>query len=91
MRNTLSPSDLVQQETIDRVRQAVLSLPENYREVVTLCDLQEMSYEEAASLLGCAVGTIRSRLHRARSLLMEKLRDLHASAPKLAAEKQAKS
>ena len=45
-----------------------------YREIVILCELHEMSYAEAASLLGCAVGTIRSRLHRARALLAEKLR-----------------
>jgi RNA polymerase sigma-70 factor (ECF subfamily) len=52
---------------------AVLSLPLKYREAVVLCDLQELSYEEAAAALGCAVGTIRSRLHRARALLLDKL------------------
>jgi RNA polymerase sigma-70 factor, ECF subfamily len=64
-------------ETIGRVRQAVATLPENYREIVILCDLEEMSYEEAASALGCPVGTVRSRLHRARAILLEKLRDAH--------------
>ncbi len=62
-------------EAIGRVRQAVSTLPENYREVVVLCELQEMSYEEAASALGCPVGTVRSRLHRARAMLVEKLRE----------------
>src|SRR5688572_9791222 len=61
-------------ETINSVRTAVLALPERYREVVVLCDLQEMSYVEAAEVLSCAVGTVRSRLHRARALLIEKLR-----------------
>jgi RNA polymerase sigma-70 factor (ECF subfamily) len=61
-------------ETIESVRSAILTLPERYREVVVLCDLQELSYQEAAAVLGCAVGTVRSRLHRARSLLIEKLR-----------------
>ncbi len=61
-------------ETINSVRMAVLALPERYREVVVLCDLQEMSYVEAADILSCAVGTVRSRLHRARALLIEKLR-----------------
>lgn len=61
-------------ETINSVRMAVLALPERYREVVVLCDLQEMSYLEAAGILTCAVGTVRSRLHRARALLIEKLR-----------------
>lgn len=66
--------DLARNETIESVRKAVLSLPEPYREVVVLCDLQEMSYVETAEILGCAVGTVRSRLHRARSLLITKLR-----------------
>jgi RNA polymerase sigma-70 factor (ECF subfamily) len=62
-------------ETVGRVRQAIATLPENYREVVVLCELEEMSYEEAAMALECPVGTVRSRLHRARSLLLEKLRE----------------
>jgi RNA polymerase sigma-70 factor, ECF subfamily len=62
-------------EMISRVRSAVSTLPENYREIVVLCDLEEMSYEEAASVLGCPVGTVRSRLHRGRAILLEKLRD----------------
>jgi RNA polymerase sigma-70 factor (ECF subfamily) len=61
-------------EAIESVRRAVLSLPERYREVIVLCDLEEMSYVETAEVLGCALGTVRSRLHRARSLLVEKLR-----------------
>ena len=65
--------DLTRLETIDNVRQAVLQLPGNYREVVVLCEFQELSYEEAAKVLGCAVGTVRSRLHRARALLLGKL------------------
>src|SRR5262245_13579197 len=66
--------DLARNERIESVRKAVLSLPERYREVVVLCDLQEMSYLEASSILNCAIGTVRSRLHRARALLLEKLR-----------------
>lgn len=67
-------SDLARREMIERVRAAVLALPARYREVVVLCDLHEMSYGEAAAVLDCAVGTIRSRLHRGRALLVEKLR-----------------
>jgi RNA polymerase sigma-70 factor (ECF subfamily) len=70
------PPDHVRGENIQRVRQAVLSLPANYREAVVLCELEEMSYEQAAAILGCPVGTVRSRLHRARALLAEKLREL---------------
>ena len=66
--------DLTRNEVIESVRQAVTALPAHYREVVVLCDLHEMSYAEAAQVLDCAVGTIRSRLHRARNLLIEKLR-----------------
>jgi RNA polymerase sigma-70 factor, ECF subfamily len=62
-------------ETVGRVRQAIATLPENYREAVVLCELEEMSYEEAAEALGCPVGTVRSRLHRGRALLLEKLRE----------------
>src|SRR5256885_3732186 len=66
--------DLTRNETIESIRQAVLALPSSFREVVVLCDLHEMSYNEAASALGCAVGTVRSRLHRARAMLLEKLK-----------------
>jgi RNA polymerase sigma-70 factor (ECF subfamily) len=78
-----SPRALEEESLTDRlaraelgaqVRQAVLSLPEHYREVVTLCDLEEMEYEEAAAVLDCPVGTVRSRLNRARELLLGKLR-----------------
>lgn len=65
--------DLSRTETIETVRKAVLALPERYREVVVLCDLQELSYAETAEVLQCAVGTVRSRLHRARALLISKL------------------
>jgi len=65
---------LSRNETIESVRKSILTLPERYREVVVLCELQELSYLEAAAILGCAVGTVRSRLHRARVLLIEKLR-----------------
>lgn len=67
--------DLTRQELVSSVRQAVLGLPAHYREVVVLCDLEEMSYADAAQALGCAVGTVRSRLHRARALLIDRLRD----------------
>ncbi|PWT89346.1 MAG: RNA polymerase subunit sigma-70 [Blastocatellia bacterium] len=66
--------ELTRAETIEAVRKAILSLPERYREVVVLCELQELSYVETAEILGCAIGTVRSRLHRARSLLLTKLR-----------------
>jgi RNA polymerase sigma-70 factor, ECF subfamily len=66
--------ELSRTETIEVVRKAVFSLPMRYREVVVLCELQELSYAEAAGILGCAIGTVRSRLHRGRALLIEKMR-----------------
>jgi len=56
-----------------QVRTAVSELPVEFREAIVLCQLEELSYEEAARLLGCPVGTIRSRLHRGRALLLAKL------------------
>jgi RNA polymerase sigma-70 factor (ECF subfamily) len=67
--------DLTRGEMIEKLRQAVLALPAHYREVVVLCELHELSYAEAAAALDCAVGTVRSRLHRARAMLAAKLRD----------------
>jgi RNA polymerase sigma-70 factor, ECF subfamily len=55
------------------VRQAVLSLPEAYRETVVLVELEGLGYEEAAEALDCAVGTVRSRLYRARRMLAQAL------------------
>ena len=64
---------LTRAEGIALLRKAVLTLPIRYREAVVLCDLQELSYAHAADALGCAVGTVRSRLHRGRALLSLKL------------------
>lgn len=66
--------DLERRETVGQVRRAVLSLPASYREAVVLCDLQDLSYEEAAAALDCPVGTVRSRLNRGRAMLARKLK-----------------
>jgi RNA polymerase sigma-70 factor, ECF subfamily len=60
-------------ERMHQVRAAVLDLPAEFREAVVMCELEEMSYEEAAQTTGCPIGTIRSRLHRGRALLLAKL------------------
>jgi RNA polymerase sigma-70 factor, ECF subfamily len=65
--------DIARSQTSKAVWKAVLTLPEHYREVVVLCDLQELSYADTAQALGCALGTVRSRLHRAHEILMRKL------------------
>jgi RNA polymerase sigma-70 factor (ECF subfamily) len=75
-------ADLARSERVRRVREAVLALPSHYREVVALFDLQLLSYQETADALGCAVGTVRSRLHRARALLLARLADRDAPPPR---------
>jgi RNA polymerase sigma-70 factor (ECF subfamily) len=72
--------DLTLREGLSALRQAILTLPLHYREVVALCDIEEMSYDDAARSIGCAVGTIRSRLHRAHALLIQKLRDANETS-----------
>ncbi len=70
------PSPVRRAESADlaaRVRQAVDELPELYRAVILLCDLEGLTYEEAAHALDLKVGTIRSRLFRARERFQEKL------------------
>ena len=70
-------------ETVELLRQAVMTLPDHYREPLTLCDLEGKSYSETAVLLQCPVGTVRSRLNRARSILLEKLRPARIGAKAL--------
>jgi RNA polymerase sigma-70 factor (ECF subfamily) len=60
---------LARERDVQALRRALLELPVQYREAIVLCDLQELTYEEAARALGCAVGTVRSRIHRGRALL----------------------
>ena len=74
----VQPDPLVEismQRHTTALRRALLELPVRYRETIVLCDLQELSYADAANALGCAVGTVRSRLHRGRALLARRLCD----------------
>ena len=76
--NQGNPHDeMVRRQQTDRLRSALLNLPVHYREVLVLCVLNEMNYTESARALGCRVGTVRSRLHRARLMLAERLRMDH--------------
>jgi RNA polymerase sigma-70 factor, ECF subfamily len=65
---------LARSQDLIRLRKAIIELPSRYRETVILCDLHELSYAEAAAVIDTAVGTVRSRLHRGRRLLVERLR-----------------
>jgi RNA polymerase sigma-70 factor, ECF subfamily len=75
--NSSANSDL--QEAIfnnlmeDDVAHAIAALPEDFRTVVILADIEELSYEEIAAFVDCPIGTIRSRLHRGRKLLQVQL------------------
>ena len=64
---------LLRDRELDRLHKAITRLPPPYREALILVELHECSYAEAASHCGCALGTIRSRLSRARALLTEML------------------
>ena len=59
---------------VEAIRSALAELPVPYREAVVLCDLQELTYQDAADAAGCAIGTVRSRLHRGRALLAARMR-----------------
>jgi RNA polymerase sigma-70 factor, ECF subfamily len=74
LRDSFTPAMWAEQrERLEKVRAAVMELPVEFRETVVLCELEEMSYEQAARMLDCPIGTIRSRLHRGRALLLAKL------------------
>lgn len=68
-------SDLARKEQVKQLKHAILSLPRKYREVIVLCSLQELSYEDAATVVDSSIGTVRSRMHRAKQLLLRKLSD----------------
>jgi RNA polymerase sigma-70 factor (ECF subfamily) len=74
LRDSFTPAMWAEQrERLEKVRAAVMELPIEFRETVVLCELEEMSYDQAARMLDCPIGTIRSRLHRGRALLLAKL------------------
>jgi RNA polymerase sigma-70 factor, ECF subfamily len=60
---------LVADQRVERLHAAIARLPVDYREALVLSELQELTYAETAAVLGCPVGTVRSRLHRGRALL----------------------
>jgi RNA polymerase sigma-70 factor (ECF subfamily) len=62
------------EQRLARLHAAIARLPFEYREALALCSLAELSYAEAAAVLDCPLGTVRSRLHRARSMLASALR-----------------
>jgi RNA polymerase sigma-70 factor (ECF subfamily) len=83
------PADtLARAQATRQLRLAILRLPVHYREVVVLCALNGLSYEDAATIAGCPVGTVRSRLSRARQMLIERCRSLLAAEKAEVSEKR---
>jgi len=66
-------AQLLDQLGTERVGVAINRLPEEYRVVSTLYFMEDLSYEEIAQVLGCPIGTVRSRLHRGRKMLQKAL------------------
>ncbi|MGL4631984.1 MAG: sigma-70 family RNA polymerase sigma factor [Leadbetterella sp.] len=66
--------EAVQDMIGDEVASALNGLPIDFRTVIILCDIEGFTYEEMAKILDIPIGTVRSRLHRARNLLKDKLR-----------------
>jgi len=72
----ISPEEVVMARVMDdEVAKALEQLPDNFREIVILCDIEGLSYAEAAEALGIPIGTVRSRLSRARETLRRLLWD----------------
>lgn len=59
----------------DEITKAVNALPVDYRLIILLCDVEGFKYDEIAKIIDVPIGTVRSRLHRARNMLKEKLKD----------------
>jgi RNA polymerase sigma-70 factor (ECF subfamily) len=73
------PAEAISRAQATRLlRLAILRLPVHYREAVVLCELNGLSYDEAAIIAGCPIGTVRSRLSRARRMLIERCKSLLA-------------
>jgi RNA polymerase sigma-70 factor, ECF subfamily len=65
---------VLNEQRLVRLHAAIAALPLEYREALVLCELAELPYAEAAAVLDCPIGTVRSRLHRARGVLTASLR-----------------
>jgi RNA polymerase sigma-70 factor (ECF subfamily) len=65
--------NLIDQVMDERIQNALAALPEAFRVAVLLCDVEGKSYEEVAQIMGSSIGTVRSRIHRGRTLLRRAL------------------
>lgn len=72
-RHTDPASLVLSNMTTEQIVAAIAALPEEYRVVASLYFMEEFSYEEIAAMIGCPIGTVRSRLHRGRKMLQKSL------------------
>ena len=69
-----NPQDIVTGPIMDeKLQKALDSLPADYRTAILMCDVEEKSYQEIAAAMHCAIGTVRSRIHRARVMLRKQM------------------
>ena len=71
---SLPDENLIEVERNRTIEKAIATLPDKYRAPIVLREIQELSYEEIAQILGLGLGTTKSRISRARALLREKLK-----------------
>jgi len=77
LRDTATPeNELMGREIADTVNRAVATLPEDLRTAITLREIEGLSYEEIAGVMNCPIGTVRSRIFRAREAIAAELRPL---------------
>ena len=76
-----APDEMLRGELEHKVDEALEALPENQRVALALCKQEELSYEEIATIMDCPIGTVRSRIFRAREAISEKLKPLLDTAP----------
>ena len=77
LRDTATPeNELLGREVADTVNRAVATLPEDLRTAITLREIEGLSYEEIAGVMNCPIGTVRSRIFRAREAIAQQLRPL---------------
>ena len=69
-------SELMSKQIAETVNQTLQELPEELRKAITLREIEGISYEEIATIMNCPIGTVRSRIFRAREIIAEKLRPL---------------
>jgi RNA polymerase sigma-70 factor (ECF subfamily) len=88
LRSLLDPQSIALAPVVAKEIEAALAqLPEEHRAVVILADVEELSYKEIAEVIGCPIGTVMSRLHRARRALQELLVEHAASLGLVSAAK----